>query len=140
VGPEIVVAMALACLLLIGTVLLLDRFREDKRRKRLALDEARARAVMEDLCPQGWTANITLYGSRAPLPDDVPPVKELRVRLDWAELTDDGHGGRVAAVVRRLWAKTLPGALNGMVADRRLDRELEEIEHSAVAKGPVDRP
>ena len=55
-----------------------------------------------------------------------------RVALDWAEL-DPEHAG--PAVIRRVWAPTIPEALDAMVADRRTDAALEQIEHGAAAEG-----
>jgi hypothetical protein len=36
-----------------------------------------------------------------------------------------------------MWSRTIPGALKGMVADRRLDYELEQIERAAFKKGEL---
>jgi hypothetical protein len=82
---------------------------------------------MGELCPGGWRARIVLdaadpsfAGARAP------------VALDWAELEDDS--GRVA-VSRRVWARTIPDALEAMVADRQTDETLEQIERGEAADG-----
>jgi hypothetical protein len=93
------------------------RARRNKRRRLRAAAgaEVRARALMAELCPQGWRAQITLFDAGG-------------VALDWAELEDDG--GRVA-VVRRVWAPTIAEALEAMVADRRTDETLEQIERGA---------
>jgi hypothetical protein len=103
------------------------RARREKRR-RLVADanvERRARALMSELCPQGWRAQITLFGPGDAMPDDAPEHGRARVALDWAELADDGS--RVA-VDRRVWAPTIAAALDAMVADRRTDETLEQIE------------
>jgi hypothetical protein len=36
------------------------------------------------------------------------------------------------AVARRMWARTIAGALRGMLADRELDVELEKIERKVI--------
>jgi hypothetical protein len=107
------------------------------RRRRLnsaATAEARARALMSELCPQGWRAQITLFGPSDELPPDAPGRDRARVALDWAELEDEQ--GR-AAVIRRVWARSIDEALEAMVADRRTDETLEQIERGAVADGTL---
>jgi hypothetical protein len=87
---------------------------------------------MSELCPHGWQAQITLFetaggdASNAPVP--------ARVALDWTEL--DAEPGR-PAVMRRVWASTISEALEAMVADRRTDETLEQIEQGAVADGAL---
>ena len=56
------------------------------------------------------------------------------VALDWTELQD--ASGR-PAVMRRVWAPTIGDALDAMVADRRTDETLEQIEQGAVADGAL---
>jgi hypothetical protein len=106
------------------------RARRRKRRRLIAAAnvERRTRALMSELCPQGWRAQITLFGPGDAVPPDAPAGERARVALDWAELEDDS--GRVA-VVRRVWAPTIAEALEAMVADRRTDETLEEIERGA---------
>jgi hypothetical protein len=90
--------------------------------------EARARALMSELCPHGWRAQITLFGSEEERPQDAPDGDRGRVALDWAEFDDElGH----VAVIRRVWAPTIAEALDAMVTDRRMDETLEQIERSA---------
>ncbi len=141
--------MTIALFILVGILaviggkllaLLLARARRRRRawlgrRRRLnaaAHAEARARALMSELCPQGWRAQITLFGPSDELPPDAPDRDRARVALDWAELEDDD--GRVA-VIRRVWARSIGEALEAMVADRRTDETLEQIERGAVADG-----
>jgi hypothetical protein len=88
--------------------------------------EMRARALMSELCPHGWTAQITVGHVGASSPPEVA--------LDWAELT--GEPGQVA-VTRRVWGATIAEALDAMVADRRTDETLEQIERGAVADGAL---
>ena len=110
------------------------RARRNKRRRVLAAANAerRARALMSELCPQGWRAQITLFEPGDSVPGDAPEGDRARVALDWAEFEDES--GRVA-VVRRVWAPTIAEALEAMVADRRTDETLEQIERGAVADG-----
>lgn len=42
------------------------------RRPKMAGDEWQALAVMGELCPHGWQAQINLYGWGAPVPEDAP--------------------------------------------------------------------
>lgn len=110
-------------------------WRGRQRRLRSAADaEERARAMMSELCPHGWRAQITLFAAADS--DDHRPLTpdgtRALVALDWTELRDDG--GR-PAVMRRVWARTVGEALEAMVADRRTDDTLEQIERGAVADG-----
>ena len=92
--------------------------------------ERRARAMMGELCPHGWRAELTLYEGRAAT-ESGDPVR-APVALDWYELRP---GGEEAAVVRRVWGATVVEALEAMVADRRTDVALEQIELRASADG-----
>jgi hypothetical protein len=130
VSIEIVGATALACLLLTVTVVALSKFR--RRRDAMLIRERQARERMQELCPNGWSARIVLYGDDAPLPDDAPSAGERRVCVEWTEY-DQGLGGHTeVAVARRMWARTITGALRGMLADRELDAELEKIERKVI--------
>ena len=82
-----------------------------------ATAEARARAMMDELCPFGWRAQINLFGSTDELPDEAPDER-VRVALDWAALEPDGA---FPPVVRRVWADTVNEALETMIADRITD-------------------
>ncbi len=92
--------------------------------------ERTARAMMGELCPHGWRAELTLYDGRA-LTESDEPVRGP-VALDWCELRP---GGVEPAVVRRVWAGSVAEALEAMVADRRTDVALEQIELRASADG-----
>ena len=92
--------------------------------------ERRARALMGELCPHGWRAELTLYEGRS-LTEAGDPVR-APVALDWYELRPAGAG---TAVVRRVWAPSVAEALEAMVADRRTDAALEQIEARASADG-----
>ncbi len=109
------------------------------RRRRLhaaATAEDAARAMMSELCPHGWRAQITLFADADA--DDHRPLtpdgRRAQVALDWTELRDES--GR-PAVMRRVWAGTVAEALQAMVADRRTDETLERIERGAVADGAL---
>jgi hypothetical protein len=107
------------------------------RRRRLhaaASAEMRARAMMSELCPHGWRAQITMCSGDDEETPKTADGRPARVVLDWMELRD--HGGQ-PAVVRRVWAGTIGEALEGMVADRRTDETLEQIEQGAVANGAL---
>jgi len=124
------VAAAMLIVLLVGwTRTALRRQRQGAVRMRAAASlEAAARAQMSELCPHGWRAQVTLFGPGDELPPGAPDGERSRVALDWAELDDEyGH----VAVVRRVWAPSIGEALEAMVADRRTDETLEQIERSA---------
>jgi hypothetical protein len=127
---EIVGSMVLACALLTATVLLLSRYK--RRRDAMIMREWHARRRMEELCPDGWAARIILYGHGAPLPDDAPAPGDRSVCVEWTEYAQDPAGHTDVAVARRMWARTITGALRGMLADRELDVELEKIERKVI--------
>ncbi len=90
-------------------------------------DEWRAQAVMGELCPHGWQAQLTLYGWGAPVPADAPPSRAPLVELEWRQFEEES--GKVL-VARRVWATSIGEALQAMVEDRRTDLTLEQIEHA----------
>ena len=102
-----------------------------RRRRRVTPleDQWGALAVMGELCPHGWQAQITLYGWGAPVPNDAPPSRVPLVELEWKQY-DEQEPGQVA-VARRAWAESIPAALQAMVEDRRTDLTLEQIERAA---------
>jgi hypothetical protein len=134
---EIIAASIFACALLTATFFVLQRIK--KRRDALVLRERQAREQMQELCPDGWTARIVLYGDGAPLPDDAPPG-DRHVCVEWTEFASDSAGQARVAVARRMWARTIAGALRGMLADRRLDFELEQIERLVTDDGETGPP
>jgi hypothetical protein len=85
--------------------------------------------MMSELCPHGWRAQITMFAGAAG-----EGRGQSRVALDWAELQD---GSGRPAVMRRVWAPTVGEAMDAMVADRRTDLTLEQIEQGAVADGAL---
>jgi len=101
------------------------------RRRRLraeATAELRARAMMDELCSNGWQAQLVLFSSGEQLPPEAPDRAQTRVQLDWAEL-------REPTIIRRIWAPSVSQALEAMVADRITDETLQQIERQALADG-----
>jgi hypothetical protein len=121
------VALVIAALALLALLICLY-VRRHPRRSAPVTDQWRALTVMGELCPHGWDAQIKLYGWGAPVPEDAPPARVPLVELEWKQY--DEEPGRVA-VARRVWARTIPEALQIMVDDRRADITLEEIERAA---------
>jgi hypothetical protein len=129
------VAVPLLGIVVSSTRGLMRSRRARRRRLRAAASaEMRARAMMSELCPHGWQAHITMVAGE----DDEPPMtaggRRALVALDWTELREDS--GR-PAVMRRVWAPTISEALEAMVADRRTDETLEQIEQGAMADGAL---
>jgi hypothetical protein len=122
---ELVIVIAAMLAALVAAAVFLRRRR--LRRPRPVGDQWQALAVMGELCPHGWQAEITLYGWGAPVPVDAPASRVPLVELEWKQFEEEsGH----IAVVRRVWAPTIGEALQTMVDDRRTDLTLEEIEQS----------
>ena len=92
--------------------------------------ERRARALMSELCPHGWHARVHLYDAAAVT--ETGESVGAPVALDWFELA---AGGSEPVVMRRVWAQSVAEALEAMVADRRTDETLEQIELQASADG-----
>jgi LPXTG-motif cell wall-anchored protein len=129
----VLVALVIAGLALVGGGLVFF-FQRRPRRPRTVTDQWGALAVMGELCPHGWDAQISLYGRGAPMPDDAPPARVPLVALEWKEY--DEEPGRVV-VARRVWAPTIDQALQSMVDDRRTDIALEQIERAADSDGEL---
>jgi hypothetical protein len=94
-------------------------------------DQWQAQAVMGELCPHGWQAQITLYGWGAPVPADAPPARVPLVELEWKLFGDEAGA---VALARRVWAPTIGEALQLMVEDRRTDLALEQIEQAVAGE------
>jgi hypothetical protein len=103
-----------------------------RRLRAAATAELAARAMMDELCPHGWQAEIVLFASAEQLPDDAPDPLRNRVQLDWIEL-------REQSTSRRIWAPDIKSALEAMVAERITDETLQRIEQQALTDG-VDWP
>jgi hypothetical protein len=129
------IAVPLLGMLVSSTRGTLRSWRDRRHRVRsAAMAEQRARALMSELCPHGWRAQITMFATTDEDRPAAPDGSPAHVALDWTELRDDS--GR-PAVMRRVWAPTLGEALDAMVADRRTDHALEQIEQGAVADGAL---
>ena len=122
----LIAAIAAACVVV---ALYLARRR---RRRRAVTGQWSAVTVMGELCPDGWQAQITLYGWGAPVPVDAPPSRVPLVELEWKQFAEDS---RQVVVSRRVWAPTIERALEAMVDDRLTDVRLEEIERSVADGG-----
>lgn len=130
VAAQVELAAVGAVLLVLAVLLLAREVRQWRRTRPAEHDEVRARAVMGELCPNGWQAQITLYGSSATAPPDAPHFAGGLVAIDWAELPGPDEE---PPAPRRVWAATIADALHSMVEDRRTDEVLERIERSANA-------
>jgi hypothetical protein len=129
----LVIALVVAAMLATSVVIVVHLRRRHSRARRVG-DQWRALAVMGELCPHGWQAEITLYGWGAPVPADAPPARAPLVELEWKQFEEES--GRVA-VARRVWAPTIGEALQMMVEDRRTDVTLEQIEQAAAEDDDV---
>ncbi|HEX4107654.1 MAG TPA: hypothetical protein VHX88_05940 [Solirubrobacteraceae bacterium] len=122
VTAVVVAATLLTCAILIAR----DPNRPPRRRRRTGIQEQGPAKAMDELCPGGWQARITMLGWRAPAPPDAPPADVPLVRLEWERFEEgDEHrslGGR------RLWASSIPVALQAMVDGRSADQVIEEAE------------
>ncbi len=123
--------VAVGAVLLVLVMLLLRReLRRWRAGQRRPSQEVRARAVMGELCPNGWQAQVTLYGPGRDAPNASPAGPGALVAVDWAELAGEGDE---PPPLRRVWAATIDEGLVAMVADRRTDEVLERIERLAGA-------
>ena len=131
---ETFVIVPLIALMAAGCVLIAIHLRRRQRRPKPVADQWQALAVMGELCPHGWQAQIKLYGSGAPVPEDAPPARRPLIELEWKQFDEDAERVLVA---RRLWARSIGGALQTMVDDRRTDLTLEQIEREAASDGDL---
>ncbi len=129
---ETFVIVPLIVVMALAAVLIALYLRRRHRRPKPVADQWQAMAVMGELCPHGWQAQITLYGWGAPVPSDAPSSRVPLVELEWKQFEEEP--GRVA-VARRAWAPTIAEALQLMVQDRRTDLALEQIEQAAAEEG-----
>jgi hypothetical protein len=130
-GDTITIALLIAAMLA-ACALIVFYLRRSSRRVKPVADQWQALAVMGELCPHGWQAQITLYGWGAPVPEDAPPSRVPLVELEWKQFAEES--GQIA-VARRVWAPTIVEALQSMVEDRRTDIALEQIEQAAAENG-----
>lgn len=126
-----VVLLLILALAIGGLLILLYERRRERRPKPPVNDQWRALTVMGELCPHGWQAQLTLYGWGAPVPADAPPARVPLVELEWRQYDEEER----VTVARRVWAPTIPDALEAMVEDRFTDLTLEQIERAGDAEG-----
>jgi hypothetical protein len=131
---ETFVIVPLIVVMAVAAVVIGFYLRRRQRVPRRVGDQWQAQAVMGELCPHGWQAQITLYGWGAPVPADAPSSRVPLVELEWKQF--DEEAGRVV-VARRVWAPTIGEALQMMVEDRRTDLALEQIEQAAADDGEI---
>jgi hypothetical protein len=127
-GYETLVIGLLVAAMVLASVWIVRYLRRRNRRAKPVSDQWQALAVMGELCPTGWQAQITVYGWGAPVPADAPPSRVPLIELEWKQFEEES--GRIA-VARRVWAPTIGQALQTMVEDRRTDLTLEQIEQAA---------
>jgi hypothetical protein len=126
----IVLAIAAMAAVSLLTYLYLRR----RYRPKPVTDHWQALAVMGELCPHGWQAQITLYGWGAPVPEDAPASRVPLVELEWKQF--DEESGQVA-VARRVWAPSIGEALQSMIEDRWTDVTFEQIEQAVAGEEDV---
>jgi len=131
-ADETLLVGILIALLAVASLLIARHLRRRRRAAAPVTDQWEAAARMGELCPDGWRAQITLYGWGAPIPEDAPASRTPPVELEWQQFAPDS--ARVM-VSRRLWASTIVEALQLMVQDRQTDLTLEEIEQAAEDAG-----
>jgi len=85
---------------------------------------------MDELCPDGWQAQILMFSSAEELPDDAPEPARTRILLEWELLGQP-------AVTRQIWARDIKQALEAMVAERITDETLQQIEQRALLDGTI---
>jgi hypothetical protein len=127
-GYETLVIGALIAAMAVALGFVVVYLRRRNRRPKSVNDQWQALAVMGELCPYGWQAQITVYGWGAPVPADAPPARVPLIELEWKQFEEES--GRIA-VARRVWAPTIGQALQTMVEDRQTDLTLEQIEQQA---------
>ncbi len=113
-SETLAIAAAVAAML-VACALIATHLRRRERRLKRVVDQWQALAVMGELCPRGWKAQITLSGCDAPLPADAPTSSEPLVQLEWLQFDERSAG---AAVTRRVWAPSIGAALQRMVEAR----------------------
>src|ERR1039458_1086137 len=131
---DTLVVVLLSAAMALASVVIFIYTRRRYRRPKPVTDQWQALAVMGELCPHGWQAQIILYGWGAPVPPDAPAWRVPLVELEWKQFEE--QTGRVA-VARRVWAPTIAEALQSMVEDRQTDITLEQIERAAAEEGDV---
>jgi hypothetical protein len=126
--------IGLAIAVMAAVSVLMVRYLRRRYRPKPVSDQWQALAVMGELCPHGWQAQINLYGWGAPIPEDAPASRVPLVELEWKQFEEES--GRVV-VARRVWAPTIGEALQSMVEDRWTDITIERIEQAVAGEEDV---
>jgi hypothetical protein len=119
------IALVIAAMVAVSVLIFL--YLRRRYRPKPVTDQWQALAVMGELCPHGWQAQINLYGWGAPVPEDAPPSRVPLIELEWKQFAEES--GQVL-VARRVWAPTIAQALQAMVEDRWTDITFERIEQA----------
>jgi hypothetical protein len=119
------IALMIAAMVAVSVLIFL--YLRRRYRPKPVTDQWQALAVMGELCPHGWQAQINLYGWGAPVPEDAPPSRVPLIELEWKQFAEES--GQVL-VARRVWAPTIAQALQAMVEDRWTDITFERIEQA----------
>jgi hypothetical protein len=119
------IALVIAAMVAVSVLIFL--YLRRRYRPKPVTDQWQALAVMGELCPHGWRAQINLYGWGAPVPEDAPPSRVPLIELEWKQFAEES--GQVL-VARRVWAPTIAQALQAMVEDRWTDITFERIEQA----------
>lgn len=130
VVAQLELVLVAGVLLVLAGLLLLRELRRWRGEHLPHNEEVRARALMGELCPNGWQAQLTLYAPGQGAPAGAPPGAGSLVVLDWSELAGENDE---PPVTRRVWAPSIADGLAAMVEDRRTDEVLERIERAANA-------
>lgn len=133
-GLETALLVLLIAVMGLAAVTIAIYLRRRYRRPKPVSDQWQALAIMGELCPHGWQAQIVLRGWGAPVPADAPPSRVPLVELEWKQFEEES--GRVL-VARRVWAPTIGEALQTMVEDRHTDLALEQIEQTVAEDDDV---
>jgi LPXTG-motif cell wall-anchored protein len=123
----LIVLLVIGALLAATGALVWLRRRRREQRPRDVEAEWRARAVMGELCPHGWQAQITLYGWQGPVPADAPWARAPLVELEWRHYDDQGE----VAGAGRCWAPSVAAGLQTMLDSRWQELASEAADRSA---------
>jgi hypothetical protein len=119
---ETLIIMLAIAVMAVACVLIFRHLRRREQQPKRVSDQWQTLAVMGELCPRGWQAQITVYGDGAPMPLDAPPARAPLVELEWVQFDGEPQQARTT---RRAWARSINGAMQMMVDDRCTDLSLE---------------
>jgi len=126
---ETFVIVPLIAVLAIACAFAFRHLRRRDRRPRRVADQWQAFAAMDELCPQGWQAQITLRASKESVDGGGPGAPP--VELEWRQFDEQG---RRVLVARRVSASAIAEALQRMVEDRETGIALEQAERAATGR------